>query len=174
VVSTAAGPVGVINLMGRVFLANIDDPFAAALREIARVRAEGARVILVDMHAEVTSEKIALAWFLDGQVTCVVGTHTHVQTADERILPGGTACLTDAGMTGPHDGVIGMDRAGVIARFTTGMPVRFEPASGDARLHGVLVTADADSGRAVSIERLAYSADELTSLLERHEPAVTA
>ena len=102
--------VGVVNVMGRVFLAALDDPFRAADREIARVRDAGARVIFVDVHAETTSEKMALSWYLDGQVTAVIGTHTHVQTADERILPGGTACLTDVGMTGPHDGVIGMDR----------------------------------------------------------------
>jgi metallophosphoesterase (TIGR00282 family) len=165
--------VGVINLMGRVFLSTIDDPFQVALREIAKVRSAGARVIFVDFHAEVTSEKLALCWFLDGQVSAVVGTHTHVQTADERILPGGTACLTDVGMTGPHDGVIGMDRAGVIARFTTGMPVRFEPASGDPRLHAALITADGDTGRATAIERLALTEAELTELVSR-ESAVPA
>ncbi len=132
--------------MGRVFLAAIDDPFRIAEREIARVREAGARIILVDMHAETTSEKIALSWFLDGKVTAVIGTHTHVQTADERILPGGTACLTDAGMTGPHDGVIGMERGPAIAKFVTGLPTRMEPASSDNRLHGVVITADAETG----------------------------
>jgi calcineurin-like phosphoesterase len=140
-----------------VFLATLDDPFAAASREIAAVRAAGARVILVDFHAETTSEKIALSWWLDGEVTAVIGTHTHVQTADERVLPGGTACLTDAGMTGPHDGVIGMDRQSVIARFRTGLPARFEPASGDVRLHGALITADPATGLAKSIERIAVT-----------------
>jgi metallophosphoesterase (TIGR00282 family) len=149
--------VGVINLMGRVFLSTLDDPFVAAAREIAAVRAAGARVILVDFHAETTSEKIALSWWLDGQVTAVIGTHTHVQTADERLLPGGTACLTDAGMTGPHDGVIGMDRQSVIARFRTGLPARFEPAGGDVRLHGALITADPATGRAESIARVAVT-----------------
>jgi metallophosphoesterase (TIGR00282 family) len=164
-VRTAAGTaVGVINVMGRVFLATIDDPFAAAEREIVALRAAGARVIIVDMHAETTSEKIALSWFLDGRVTAVIGTHTHVQTADERILPGGTACLTDAGMTGPHDGVIGMERDAVIARFRTGLPVRFEPASGDLRLNGVIVTADDDTGSATGIERLSLSALDLERL----------
>src|ERR671912_2593795 len=100
-------PVGVLNLMGRVFMTPLDDPFAAALREIESLRAK-ARVIFVDFHAEATSEKVAMGWHLDGRVTAVVGTHTHVQTADEQILPGGTAYLTDLGMTGPHDGVIGM------------------------------------------------------------------
>jgi calcineurin-like phosphoesterase len=112
---------------------------------------------LVDFHAETTSEKIALSWWLDGEVTAVIGTHTHVQTADERVLPGGTACLTDAGMTGPHDGVIGMDRQSVIARFRTGLPARFEPASGDVRLHGALITADPATGLAKSIERIAVT-----------------
>ena len=112
--------VGVINVMGRVFLHAIDDPFRVAEREIARVRADGAQVIFVDMHAETTSEKIALSYYLDGMVTAVIGTHTHVQTADERILAGGTACLTDVGMTGPHDGVIGIEKDAIIARFTTG------------------------------------------------------
>ncbi|MDH4063756.1 MAG: TIGR00282 family metallophosphoesterase, partial [Acidobacteriota bacterium] len=114
--------VGILNVMGRVFLSPLEDPFAVADREIESLRARGARVILVDVHAETTSEKIALSWWLDGRVTAVIGTHTHVQTADERILPGGTACLTDVGMTGPHDGVIGMDRDAVIRRFRTGMP----------------------------------------------------
>jgi metallophosphoesterase (TIGR00282 family) len=166
-------PVGVINLMGRVFLSTIDDPFEGALREIAKVRSAGARVIFVDFHAEVTSEKLALSWFLDGQVSAVIGTHTHVQTADERILPGGTACLTDVGMTGPHDGVIGMDRAGVIARFTTGMPVRFEPASGDPRLHAVVITVDGESGRATAIDRVAITEAALAELVQR-ESAVPA
>jgi metallophosphoesterase (TIGR00282 family) len=161
-VQTGSGtPVGVVNVMGRVFLATIDDPFAAAEREIAALVEAGARVIVVDMHAETTSEKIALSWVLDGRVTAVIGTHTHVQTADERILPGGTACLTDAGMTGPHDGVIGMDRDAVIARFRTGLPARFEPASGDLRLNGVLITADAETGTATAIERISLSAQDL-------------
>jgi len=156
--------VGILSVMGRVFLSTIDDPFAVAEREVAALRDQGASVILVDMHAETTSEKIALCWFLDGRVSAVIGTHTHVQTADERILPGGTACLTDAGMTGPHDGVIGMDRAGVLARFRTGMPARFEPATGDPRLNGVLVTADPLTGRATAIERLSLSAADIDAL----------
>lgn len=167
VAQTASGDrVGVINVMGRVFLASIDDPFRIAEREIARVREAGARIILVDMHAETTSEKIALSWFLDGKVTAVVGTHTHVQTADERILPGGTACLTDAGMTGPHDGVIGMERAPVIAKFVTGLPVRLEPASSDNRLHGALITADPETGKATAIERVALTESQLQSLTD--------
>jgi metallophosphoesterase (TIGR00282 family) len=153
--------VGVVNVMGRVFLHAIDDPFRVAEREIARVKAEGAQVIFVDMHAETTSEKLALCYYLDGQVSAIIGTHTHVQTADERILPGGTACLTDVGMTGPHDGVIGMDREAVITRFVKGLPARFETASGDPRLHGVIITVDPSNGRATHIARLSLTEEEL-------------
>ena len=153
--------VGVINVMGRVFLHAIDDPFRAAEREIARVRGDGAQVIFVDVHAETTSEKIALSYYLDGKVTAVIGTHTHVQTADERILAGGTACLTDVGMTGPHDGVIGIDKDAIIARFLSGLPARFETASGDPRLNGVIITVDPSNGRATGITRLSLSEDEL-------------
>ena len=156
--------VGVVNVMGRVFLATIDDPFVGARREIDRVREAGATIVIVDFHAEATSEKVAMGWFLDGQVTAVVGTHTHVQTADERLLPNGTAFLTDVGMTGPHDGIIGMDRNGVLARFTTGLPSRFEAASGDPRVHGALITADPASGRATAIERVSLSAADIESL----------
>jgi 2',3'-cyclic-nucleotide 2'-phosphodiesterase len=158
--------VGVINVMGRVFLHAIDDPFRAAEREIARVRGDGAQVIFVDMHAETTSEKIALSYYLDGMVTAVIGTHTHVQTADERILTGGTACLTDVGMTGPHDGVIGIEKATIIARFVTGLPARFETASGDPRLNGVTITVDASNGRATAIQRISLSEEELKSITD--------
>ena len=153
--------VGVVNVMGRVFLQAIDDPFRVAEREIERVRNDGAQIVFVDIHAETTSEKMALGWYLDGKVSAVVGTHTHVQTADERILPGGTAYLTDVGMTGPHDGVIGMEREAVIARFMSSLPVRFEPASGDARLHGVTITADPTTGKATAIERVALTEEQL-------------
>lgn len=167
-------PVGVINIMGRVFLANIDDPFAVVLREIDAVKAEGARVIFVDFHAETTSEKIAMGWYLDGKVTALVGTHTHVQTADGRVLPQGTAYLTDVGMTGPHDGVIGVDRDIVIARFTTSLPARFESATGDPRLHAVLIDADEETGRATGIQTLSLHAtelDALVTLVSQGEPA---
>jgi 2',3'-cyclic-nucleotide 2'-phosphodiesterase len=155
--------VGVVNVMGRVHMAPLDNPFDVVLREVERLRTE-TRVILVDMHAEATSEKIAMAWHLDGLVTLVVGTHTHVQTADERILPGGTACITDAGMTGPHDGVIGVEREPVLAKFRTGLPARFEPAGGDGRLHAVVVTADEATGRATAIERISLRMDELRAM----------
>jgi hypothetical protein len=158
---TAQGrPVGVVNVMGRVFMASLDDPFVAVTREVDALR-KRTRVVLVDVHAEATSEKLALGWHLDGTVTAVIGTHTHVQTADEQILPGGTAYLTDAGMTGPHDSIIGMDRAAVLEKFRTGLPVRLETASGNPRLNGLFMTADEATGRALTIERLNLSADQL-------------
>src|SRR6187431_1134613 len=155
--------VGVINVMGRVFMLNIDDPFAIVLREIEAMRGR-TKVIIVDFHAEATSEKVAMGWHLDGKATLVVGTHTHVQTADERILPNGTAYLTDAGMTGPHDSIIGMERANVIQRFLTGLPQRFETASENPRLNGVLVKADEQTGRAVALERLNLSSQDIETL----------
>ena len=166
VVTAANGvKVGVVNVMGRVFLANIDDPFTTAAREVARLRAEGAALVFVDMHAEVTSEKIAMGWYLDGQATAVVGTHTHVQTADNRVLPKGTAYLTDAGMTGPHDGVIGVEKEPVIGKFLSGLPARFETATGDPRLNGAIVTADPATGLATAIERVSLSADDIERLV---------
>jgi metallophosphoesterase (TIGR00282 family) len=161
--------IGVINVMGRVFMAPLDDPFAVALREIEAVR-HRARVIVVDVHAEATSEKIAMGWHLDGRVTAVIGTHTHVQTADERVLPGGTAYLTDAGMTGPHDSIIGMEKEPSLARFLNGMPAKFEPATGNPRLNGALIEADDKTGRATKITRISYSAEEIDGLAVR--PAV--
>ena len=144
--------VGVINVMGRVFMPPIDDPFAVVLKEIEAMR-QRARVIFVDFHAEATSEKIAMGWHLDGKVTAVVGTHTHVQTADERILPKGTAYLTDVGMTGPHDSVIGVEIEAALGRFLNGMPARFETATGNPRLNAVIIDADDETGRALDIER---------------------
>jgi 2',3'-cyclic-nucleotide 2'-phosphodiesterase len=158
--------VGVINVMGRVFMLSIDDPFAVVLREIENLRHK-ARVTIVDFHAEATSEKIAMGWHLDGKVTLVVGTHTHVQTADERILPNGTAYITDVGMTGPHDGIIGMEREPSLERFLNGMPTKLEPASANPRLNGLLVNADEKSGRATAVTRLSYSEQELAALAAR-------
>jgi metallophosphoesterase (TIGR00282 family) len=155
--------VGVINIMGRVFMSNIDDPFAVVLREIEVMR-ERTRVIFVDFHAEATSEKIAMGWHLDGKVAAVVGTHTHVQTADERVLPKGTAYLTDVGMTGPHDSVIGVEIDAALGRFLNAMPSRFETATGNPRLNAVVVDADERSGLATNIERLSYSHEELEQL----------
>lgn len=161
--------VGVINVMGRVFMTPIDDPFAVVLREIEAIR-HRTRILFVDMHAEATSEKVAMGWHLDGKVTAVIGTHTHVQSADERILPKGTAYMTDAGMTGPHDSIIGMEREPSLARFLNGMPSKFEPASGNPRLNGAVVAADDQTGRARTITRISYSAEDLEQLALR--PAV--
>jgi len=147
-------PVGVINVMGRVFMAPLDCPFQAVDREISRLRAEGARMVLVDFHAEATSEKKAMGWHLAGRVGAVIGTHTHVQTADEAILPGGTAYLTDAGMTGPHSSVIGVKKEAVLERFLSGRPVRFEAAKRGLRLEGAVISLAADTGLATNILRI--------------------
>ena len=155
--------VGVINVMGRVFMLPIDDPFAGVLREIDAIR-HRARILVVDFHGEATSEKVAMGWHLDGKVTAVLGTHTHVQTADERILPNGTAYLTDAGMTGPHDSIIGMEREPSLARFLNGMPSKFEPATGNPRLNGAVIEADDKTGRATRITRISYSEQDLDRL----------
>ena len=154
---------GIVNVMGRVFMQQLDDPFVAVMREIEALRAR-AKVILVDFHAEATSEKAAMGWYLDGKVTAVIGTHTHVQTADERILPKGTAFLTDVGMTGPHDSIIGVEIEPALSRFLNGMPSRFEPATANPRLNAVIIDADEKTGRAEDIERLSYSLDELEQL----------
>jgi len=155
--------VGVINVMGRVFMLNIDDPFTTVVREIESVR-ERTPLVVVDFHAEATSEKIAMGWHVAGKVTAIVGTHTHVQTADNRILPGGTAYITDVGMTGPHDGIIGVEREPALARFLNAMPARFDTASGDLRLHAVVIAADAETGRASAITRLSLSLADLHAL----------
>jgi metallophosphoesterase (TIGR00282 family) len=138
--------VAVINLLGVFALDPFESPFIAADRLVEEARSR-TQVVVVDFHAEATSEKVALARYLDGRVTAVLGTHTHVQTNDARILAGGTAAITDAGMTGPHDSVIGSEEHGALKRFLTGMPTRLEPATGDVRIEGVLVECDAD-GRA--------------------------
>jgi 2',3'-cyclic-nucleotide 2'-phosphodiesterase len=155
--------VGVVNAMGRVFMLNIDDPFTTVVREIESVR-ERTPLVVVDFHAEATSEKIAMGWHLAGKVTAIVGTHTHVQTADNRILPGGTAYITDVGMTGPHDGIIGVEREPALARFLNAMPARFDTASGDLRLHAVVIAADAETGRASAVTRLSLSLADLHAL----------
>jgi hypothetical protein len=163
--------VGVVNVMGRVFMLNIDDPFSVVLDEIASLKHK-TKVVIVDFHAEATSEKIAMGWHLDGKASLVVGTHTHVQTADERVLPNGTAYLTDAGMTGPHDSIIGMERDPSLARFLTGLPSKLEPATGNPRLNGVLVSADDRTGRASSVTRVSYSEVDLAALASRAESRV--
>jgi len=144
----------VINLQGRVFMASNDDPFRIADQLLKKIVT---KVIIVDFHAEATSEKISLGWYLDGRATAVIGTHTHVPTADERVLPGGTAYITDVGMTGPYDGVIGVKKELVVGKFLNGMPVRFEPATGDVRLSAVLIDCDEKTGKARSIDRIMVS-----------------
>ncbi len=154
VTSGSGVPVAVVNLMGRVFMPLVDDPFRAAERLLAALPAE-VRVVLVDFHAEATSEKSAFGWFLDGRVSAVVGTHTHVATADARVLPRGTAFITDVGMTGPFDSVIGVKKEQAIERFLTSRGTPYETAEGDVRLSAVVVTVDPATGRAASIETIA-------------------
>lgn len=145
--------VAVINLLGRVFIKEVDCPFRCADGLIEELRSY-TPIIVVDVHAEATSEKMALAWYLDGRVSAVVGTHTHVQTADERILPQGTGFITDAGMTGPFDSVIGIEKEGAIRRFLSQTPVRLTPAKDDVRLNGVILDIDSVSGKCKHLERL--------------------
>ena len=149
----------VINLMGRIFMEPLRCPFEIADEIVAEV-SQTVKVILVDMHAEATSEKVALGWHLDGRVSAIVGTHTHIQTADERILPQGTAYLTDLGMTGPYDSVIGRMKEPVLKKLRTAMPARFEVASGDVKACGVVLRIDAETGRAQSIERFQVPLEE--------------
>jgi len=163
--------VGVINVMGRVFMNPLDNPFAVVRQEIAAVRKESdARIVVVDFHAEATSEKLAMGWHLDGEVTAVIGTHTHVQTADERVLPKGTAYLTDVGMTGPHDSIIGVETRLALSRFLDGLPTRFDTAKTNLRINAVIVTADAETGNARAIERISLSAHEVDTLATNPAP----
>jgi metallophosphoesterase (TIGR00282 family) len=149
--------IGVLNAQGRTFMQPpLENPFTLALEEVKRLR-ERTKIIFVDFHAEATSEKIAFARFLDGQVSAVVGTHTHVQTADEQILPHGTAYLTDAGFTGPHESVLGREIEPVIKKFLTGMPQRFEVAKNRVLLHGAVIEIDDASGKAIKIQRVSES-----------------
>ena len=145
--------VGVINLLGRTFMSPVDCPFRAVQRALEAF-GERVSVIVVDMHAEATSDKIAMGRFLDGRVTAVLGTHTHVQTADEQIFPGGTAYITDVGMVGPYKSILGRRIESVVAAFSTQLPTRFEVATGDVRIGGALVEANPDTGKAVSIKRV--------------------
>jgi 2',3'-cyclic-nucleotide 2'-phosphodiesterase len=156
--------VAVINAMGRVFMHPLDDPFTGVLAEIDAVK-DRAQIVFVDFHAEATSEKVAMGWHLDGRVAAVVGTHTHVATADARLLPQGTAYITDVGMTGPHDSVIGVERHPIIQRFLTGLPQRFETARDNPRLNAVIVTADEQTGRASAIEAIHLSADDIEAVI---------
>ena len=144
-------PYAVINLQGRVFMTSNDDPFRLADDLLKQITA---KVILVDFHAEATSEKVSMGWYLEGRVTAVLGTHTHVPTADERVLSGGTAVQTDVGMTGPYDSVIGVQKELILQRFLTNMPGRFEPATDDVRLCATLIDCDATTGRATAVQRI--------------------
>jgi len=148
----------VLNLQGRTFMTPIDDPFRIATQQLAQIPVD-VKVVVVDMHAEATSEKQAMGWFLDGKVSVVLGTHTHVQTADNRVLPAGTAYITDVGMTGPHDSVIGMDKQGIVQRFLDGMPARFSVAEGNIQMNAVMIDADESTGHARSIDRLNFRLD---------------
>jgi 2',3'-cyclic-nucleotide 2'-phosphodiesterase len=150
--------VAIINLQGRTFLPAIDDPFKKC-DELIEEAHKRTSIIFVDFHAEATSEKIAMGWYLDGRVTAVVGTHTHVQTADNRVLPKGTAFITDVGMTGPYDGILGMGKEAVIHKFKTALPVRFEVVEGRTQLNGVLIDVDPKSGTAKGIQRILINDD---------------
>ena len=165
VVETPVGPLGVLNLQGRIFMDPLDCPFAAAERDVARL-ADRTSAVVVDFHAEATSEKIAMGWFLDGSVSAVIGTHTHVQTSDERVLPGGTAYITDVGMTGPQDSVLGIDRELVVKQMRTRMPQKFEVVKNRALLSGVVFDVDISSGRATHIERIGRLAVESEPVVE--------
>jgi len=145
--------IGIINIQGRVFMEALDCPFKAA-NSAQQALSKETNIIFVDIHAEATSEKVALGWYLDGKVSAVLGTHTHIQTADERILPGGTAYITDVGMTGPYDSVIGRRVEHVLERFLTAVPVKFEVAEENVQLHGALVEVDEKTGKAKSIVRI--------------------
>ena len=147
------GKLGVINLLGRVYMDYVDCPFRALDRELEYLKSK-VKVVLVDIHAEATSEKCAVAWHADGRVSCVVGTHTHVQTADERILPCGTSFISDVGMTGPQEGILGVDRDIVLEKFITGMPVRFELAKGNVQFNAIHMEIDDKTGKTVNIRRL--------------------
>jgi len=148
----------VLNLQGRTFMAPLEDPFHTARCQLAKIPPD-VKVILVDMHAEATSEKQAMGWFLDGKVSAVLGTHTHVPTADNHVLPGGTAYITDVGMTGPHDSIIGMEKTAIIQRFLDSLPARFSVAEGDIQMNTVLLDVDESTGRARSINRLNFRLD---------------
>ena len=148
--------IAVVNAQGRTFMPPLENPFLAARDEVVRLR-QRTPIIFVDFHAEATSEKIAFARMLDGQVSAVVGTHTHVQTADEQIFPGGTAYLSDAGFTGPHESVLGREIEPVVKKFLTGMPQRFDVAKNRVLLHGAVITVDSQTGKALEIQRISQS-----------------
>lgn len=152
-------PFAVINLQGRVFMPSIDCPFRSCENLLASLPPE-VKVIFVDFHAEATAEKQALAWYFDGKVSAIVGTHTHVPTADEQVLPGGTAYITDSGMTGPHDSIIGVNKDIILPKFISQMPARFETATGDVRINAVEIEVNPDTGKALSIERFCMKVED--------------
>jgi metallophosphoesterase (TIGR00282 family) len=154
---------GVLNLMGRVFMEPLECPFRVGEEHVNRLSEEGVHLVVLDFHAEATSEKLALAWFLDGRVSAIVGTHTHVQTADERVLPNGTGYITDAGMTGPQDSVIGVKIQRSVDSFLTGVPQRLEPSLKNLVLNGVLISVSEETGRCEGIRRIAESLDRTES-----------
>jgi len=165
--------VGVLNIQGRVFMKEIDCPFKVSLQEIEKIKSQ-TNIIIVDIHAEATSEKMALAWYLDGKVSAVIGTHTHVQTADETILPKGTAYLTDVGMVGPHESVIGIRKDDAIQRFLTQIPHKFRLGLEDIKFSAALIEIDSETGKASKIERLKIDmpkdfSSRLDSLLKTEE-----
>lgn len=151
--------IAVVNLSGRVFLQSLDCPFRV-MEQILKDINGSADIIIVDFHAEATSEKLAFAYYFDGRITAVLGTHTHIQTADERILPGGTAYITDLGMTGPRDSILGMDKNSVIEKFLTQRPAKFEVAGGPSQLQGVLITINDNTYKALDIKRISYMLDD--------------
>lgn len=153
VISNNNGKIGIINLMGRIYMEPVECPFRTADKEVEILK-NSVRIIIVDMHAEATSEKTALAWYLDGKVSGVIGTHTHVQTADERILPFGTGFITDVGMTGPYEGIIGVKRNTVIEKFITFMPARFELEKGKIQLNAVVLEIDDSTGKTIEMHRI--------------------
>ncbi len=160
VLKTGKGPsIGIVNLLGRVFMKPIDCPFREAVRLVGEVSKE-TKIIIVDLHAEATSEKIAMGWYLDGKVSAVVGTHTHVQTADEAILPGGTAYMTDLGMTGSYKSVLGRKIENVLKAIVTQMPAKFEVADEDVRACGAVITIDTETGKSEGIDRVVIKNDE--------------
>ena len=156
--TSSAVKIGILNLEGQIFMRALESPFKTAEEHLAVLRRE-TKVVIVDFHAEATSEKCALGWFLDGEVSAVLGTHTHVQTADERVLPGGTAYITDAGMTGPIDSVIGIKKEIALERFLTMLPNKFEPATGNIELQGVIVDVDEETGLSRGIRRVKMGLD---------------
>lgn len=171
--SQSGFPFAVVTLLGRTFMKPAACPFHAVDQALAEI-GERARLVFVEIHAEATSDRVALGWYLDGRVTCVFGTHTHVQTSDERVLPAGTAYVTDLGMTGPHNGVLGRKKEKVLSAMITGMPTFFDLATGDLRVCGAIVTADTQTGRATAIERVMLAVPDEALKEPAAKPAAAA